>query len=363
MYIYYLRMRDKKIIERVHFISSLFCSTNDSIFTDIRDMTTKRVNYTYSIIHVKSLILQIVNTYNHVFKKQGCILDVTMDIPNSAGITISKMEFRQFLCSILHDALRKKKDVKWYIYIEDSCVVIDFNEQKHGIIKYQSNIKEKNSHKNTKVLLVDDDNVCRKMIKAAFKKEYPSVYIDEANNGYQALNKCACDTFDIIMCDVCMPGMDGPKFVNLSKFNDKTCVVFISSEDNDEIVNLILKTSNTYSQIVNKVIMMHNQLKYEDNSTNGGSSYLSDNIKGHQVSNLINILERLKNNIKINPHDTVLMLQNIAITLGSQSLKKQCKSYLSGEHEDIDDIEKCLDDVTQRVCYEEYKHEGSSFEN
>ena len=58
-----------------------------------------------------------------------------------------------------------------------------------------------------KVLIIDDEEKIRKVIKMYFCKEGYEVV--EASNGYEALDKIACASFDLAILDIMMPGADG----------------------------------------------------------------------------------------------------------------------------------------------------------
>ena len=60
------------------------------------------------------------------------------------------------------------------------------------------------------VLIVDDEPLMRGLITSQIKISRPGVYIDQAEDGWKALNKLISGTkFDLIISDVKMPNMDG----------------------------------------------------------------------------------------------------------------------------------------------------------
>ncbi len=68
--------------------------------------------------------------------------------------------------------------------------------------------------KNLKTLLVDDDEMIRNALAMAFKSKGCCLKVYEnAEKGLQALEK---EHFDIIICDLRLPGMDGLEFFKMA---------------------------------------------------------------------------------------------------------------------------------------------------
>jgi len=68
--------------------------------------------------------------------------------------------------------------------------------------------------KNLKTLLVDDDEMIRNALVMAFKSKGCRLKVYEnAEKGLQALEK---ERFDIIICDLRLPGMDGLEFFKMA---------------------------------------------------------------------------------------------------------------------------------------------------
>ena len=89
----------------------------------------------------------------------------------------------------------------------------------------------------SKVLLVDDSAVMRKIIQRNIKESGLIVNeFIEAGDGAQALEKVSANELDLILCDWNMPNMSGIEFVktlrslNLSK---KIPVVMVTTEGSD----------------------------------------------------------------------------------------------------------------------------------
>lgn len=62
-----------------------------------------------------------------------------------------------------------------------------------------------------KLLIVDDEENMRHMLQIMLRKE--GYAVDVAPSGMQALDMAARKTYDFILCDIKMPGMDGPRFL------------------------------------------------------------------------------------------------------------------------------------------------------
>jgi len=68
------------------------------------------------------------------------------------------------------------------------------------------------------VLIVDDNHLIRSVIQKLFQCEHFDV--QTATNGVEALSVLEHDSFDVIICDVMMPEMDGYEFFNSVRNND-----------------------------------------------------------------------------------------------------------------------------------------------
>lgn len=78
-----------------------------------------------------------------------------------------------------------------------------------------------------RILIVDDDALLRDLIALQFPAgEYK---VDTAANGYEALTLAEDTGYDLIISDICMPGMDGLTFVkNLRQLGNQTPIIVIS---------------------------------------------------------------------------------------------------------------------------------------
>jgi len=81
-------------------------------------------------------------------------------------------------------------------------------------------------------LIVDDSPTMRQLIVFALKR-VPELEIMEASDGVDALKKLPGQKFDLVLCDINMPIMDGLKLLSLMKNNPvykEIPVVMITTE-------------------------------------------------------------------------------------------------------------------------------------
>lgn len=95
------------------------------------------------------------------------------------------------------------------------------------------------------IMLVDDSATMRKIIMRTIRAAGLSLGdIQEAGDGGEALEKIATNPVDIVLCDVNMPGMGGPEFVEKLRADssyDSTKVVMVTTESADDFVASMLE--------------------------------------------------------------------------------------------------------------------------
>ncbi|ABA89399.1 sigma-54-dependent transcriptional response regulator [Syntrophotalea carbinolica DSM 2380] len=82
-----------------------------------------------------------------------------------------------------------------------------------------------------KILVVDDESCMRHMLRLVLQRaEY---VVSEAANGQEALIRLEKEMFDVVLCDVCMPTLDGPGFLKeLRARNVSPTVIMMSAYGN-----------------------------------------------------------------------------------------------------------------------------------
>ena len=88
------------------------------------------------------------------------------------------------------------------------------------------------------VLLADDDNLCRAAYEAALTKA--GYRVTAVKDGQEALICCTTETFDVIVCDVFMPEVDGFEVLrHLIRRSLPTPVLMMSSGGTANFVDLL----------------------------------------------------------------------------------------------------------------------------
>ena len=79
-----------------------------------------------------------------------------------------------------------------------------------------------------KILIIDDEASLRHMLRLVLEREGYSV--SDAANGVEALTRLNQETFDLILCDVRMPEMDGLTFLReVSQRSPAPTVIMMSA--------------------------------------------------------------------------------------------------------------------------------------
>jgi len=87
----------------------------------------------------------------------------------------------------------------------------------------------------SKILVVDDDMINRKLLNVLLKKS-GKYNVIEAENGMEALNIIKNETIDMILLDIIMPVMDGIDLLKILKSDDnyKSIPVAILTTDDSK---------------------------------------------------------------------------------------------------------------------------------
>lgn len=93
-----------------------------------------------------------------------------------------------------------------------------------------------------RILIVDDSATVRKLIRVHLKgKPYQ---FSEAENGAEALKAISKTQFDLIICDLMMPVMDGVVFLRMKdSMHNTTPVVLLTAEVNETLAQAMSSPS------------------------------------------------------------------------------------------------------------------------
>ena len=90
-----------------------------------------------------------------------------------------------------------------------------------------------------KILLIEDEAAIRRVLVKILSEENESYAVEEAADGLEGLEKIKDDDFDLVLCDIKMPKMDGVEVLEaIKKIKPEIPVVMISGHgDLDTAVN------------------------------------------------------------------------------------------------------------------------------
>ena len=81
----------------------------------------------------------------------------------------------------------------------------------------------------SKILIVEDEEAIRRVLKKVLSEESSKFTIDEAIDGVDAEKKIKVNNYDLVICDIKMPKKDGIDVLNfIKKYNEETNVIMIS---------------------------------------------------------------------------------------------------------------------------------------
>lgn len=90
-----------------------------------------------------------------------------------------------------------------------------------------------------RVLIIDDQSALRGLVRDILENMDPDLYIEEEENGVTALVNLECRDYDLLICDVKMPEMDGFEVIKTIRswcWNPNVPVIMLTAEaDPDSI--------------------------------------------------------------------------------------------------------------------------------
>ena len=91
----------------------------------------------------------------------------------------------------------------------------------------------------SKILIIEDEAAIRRVLVKILSEENDSYQVEEAEDGLAGIEKIKKDDFDLVLCDIKMPKMDGVEVLEaVKKLKPETPVVMISGHgDLDTAVN------------------------------------------------------------------------------------------------------------------------------
>lgn len=83
------------------------------------------------------------------------------------------------------------------------------------------------------ILIIDDEKAIRKTLSEILG--YEGYKIDEASDGEEGLSKFKSKNYDLVLCDIKMPKLDGIEFLEKAKeINSEVPIIIISGHGNIE---------------------------------------------------------------------------------------------------------------------------------
>jgi two-component system, NarL family, invasion response regulator UvrY len=93
-----------------------------------------------------------------------------------------------------------------------------------------------------RILIADDHAILRKGIKEILMEEYPSAYIEEADDADSLVKKTINANWDVIITDLSMPGRSGLEALHdIKRYSPKIPVLVLSLHPEDQYAIRVLK--------------------------------------------------------------------------------------------------------------------------
>jgi diguanylate cyclase (GGDEF)-like protein/PAS domain S-box-containing protein len=119
------------------------------------------------------------------------------------------------------------------------------------------------SHKQPSILIVDDDEILRMLLKQFLEGE--EYRVTEATNGMEALARISTEAYDLVIMDIAMPGIDGLSVCEHLKFSQEnpSPVLMITALEDDESIDRAFKAGAV--DLIRKPIhwsVLRNRIRY-----------------------------------------------------------------------------------------------------
>ena len=80
-----------------------------------------------------------------------------------------------------------------------------------------------------KILVIEDEAAIRRVLTKILSEESDTYQVDEAEDGLQGIEKIKNEDYDLVLCDIKMPKMDGVEVLEAAKkIKPETPMVMIS---------------------------------------------------------------------------------------------------------------------------------------
>ena len=165
-----------------------------------------------------------------------------------------------------------------------------------------------------KILIVEDEKAIRNVLKNILSDEDKSFEIDEAENGKMAIDMLSEKEYDLLLCDIKMPGVDGIEVLDHVRENHSdTAIIMISGHgDLDTAVETMKKGAYDYISKppdLNRLITTVRRALDRSNLVKENKTLKKKISKGFQMIGESEALEQIKSMIeKVAPTDARVLI-------------------------------------------------------
>ena len=146
------------------------------------------------------------------------------------------------------------------------------------------------------ILLIDDHDIIRAGLRQILIKEFPSAKIEEVSQAEDAIIKVIDTKFDVVICDLTMPGRSGLDVVKqIKKTNPKLPVLILSMHPEEEYAIRALKAGaagylNKANDSVEVIKAIHKVLQGRKYVSSVIAEKLAEDLEPHNINQPHNCL-------------------------------------------------------------------------